>query len=677
MKKLFVTTALCTLLLLDPTALSADSKKAMSGSNPNGDSMMMDQPYQNKALLHLDGNFAYRNHDMKSSFLKDTKYKMATTFGIGGKSQITFKSDLDVGVMATLQYGPGLRGNDEWKFFKKVPDAAATTVTLGGTASFTGTGMQVPTGKPNLAINKYPVAAINAGATDDTLIAIGTVDTSSLTVTASTPSEVEMQKRKDGAFDLDLSQAFFYIRKGDRMNPYAFEFGKVADVTEIFGVRFNDIVAGADDYRFAVHSDVRVDNTVASAPGYQIGSDATFANFTGEIAGVTREKLYFKTYGSLYNEENSRYSPRINFISPSFHGLRAGVSYTPDGGDGMSRVNPFSSNKIKDTYNKKGIFPGDYEDIWSGGINYMFENDDFGLSLSAVGEYAEHELACNSDGSKCTQNYYDLKTFALSGMASWNNFSFFANYGNLGDAGQKRKIGDLDTGDYNKSSVDVTSKGIFKDYDSDAHTNIAVGTVKGAHVANTGTGDDELDLTTGTTGSLVDADGGYAEITRKKHETTYWSVGAAYKIDMTTLGVSYLRTETGQRDIYGGHAILDRVTGLATYQIHQGMTPYVEISWFQTKDKSTAVDTDVIESVRTNANSSTTLAAVRTGDNQIFKTDFDALKTKAGLSTGGAGTAAGLPNADKVKYLNQIGKFKKALTGQKGWILMAGVKFNF
>lgn len=504
--------------------------------------------------------------------------------------------------------------------------------------------------------------------------------------------KMDPEKRDLSTFDLSLSQAFFYIRKGERVNPYIFEFGKVADVAETFNIGFNNIMPGADDYRFTVHANIDTKMT-ESAPGWQVGADATFATLTGRIKGARREPLWFKTYAALYNESNYRYAPRVNFISPELAGFRFSASFTPDGGDGAV-FQPLSTNRISKSLTNQGIFAGDYENIWSGAANYTYEGSQFTTSISLVGEYAHHEKSCISAG-KCTQNYYDLRTYSLSGMLSWDNFSFFGAWGDLGKSGQRRNLGQLTDGSggtvnhYISSFTPITEEGTLKTY------NTVTGVVKsgtesglnsGGNIepygttltaapppANTLDANDRVasntidvhyDKAHENKGSVIAAQGGYAVIKRKKYETNYWTLGASYKIDNASFGASYFRSNAGQYDIYGGTGKLNRFTIITTYKIARGMAPYFEITWFNVTDESTAIEKSLIDSVGYTPSTSTSGSVAQADYNNLVQ-----------LANGGSGGAA--PSNKKVKYVNQVGLFKEPLKGNQGVIMITGIRFRF
>jgi hypothetical protein len=68
------------------------------------------------------------------------------------------------------------------------------------------------------------------------------------------------------------------------------------------------------------------------------------------------------------------------------------------------------------------------------------------------------------------------------------------------------------------------------------------------------------------------------------NNSEYWTLGGAYENGSTAFSVSYIQSRAAQEDIYGGVAELDNLVLSAEYKAAKGFTPFVEASFFSTKD---------------------------------------------------------------------------------------------
>ncbi|MDX1950077.1 MAG: porin [Rickettsiales bacterium] len=105
---------------------------------------------------------------------------------------------------------------------------------------------------------------------------------------------------------------------------------------------------------------------------------------------------------------------KITYYTPRFSGVQLGVSYTNDSGD------LGSANTLSGTQNA-----GQYDEVFSGGINFEQNFDGVDLALAAVGETGQAE----------TSTVNDLSAYSFGGKLGAEGFSVAGNWADLGDSG--------------------------------------------------------------------------------------------------------------------------------------------------------------------------------------------------------------------------------------------------
>ncbi len=104
---------------------------------------------------------------------------------------------------------------------------------------------------------------------------------------------------------------------------------------------------------------------------------------------------------------------KITYYTPRFSGVQLGVSYTNDTGD-LGTANSLSLRS-----------GSNYENVWSGGINFEQDFDGVEVGVAAVGETGEQESS--------TLN--DLNAYSVGAKVGTAGFSVAGNYSDLGDSG--------------------------------------------------------------------------------------------------------------------------------------------------------------------------------------------------------------------------------------------------
>ena len=169
---------------------------------------------------------------------------------------------------------------------------------------------------------------------------------------------------------------------------------------------------------------------------------------------------------------------RMNYQSPSFMGLKFGVSYSPAGyefdlskkfnketvivrymalpiGNYMKESNKIRIEQDKNFQTGKeitwfydffpvftrgsggecNIFGSKYEHILSGSVAFNYNYNDIKFSTSVVGEYAHPRLYFNAKDYQIYPLSYDLKGLSIGSVINYNNISFAGAYGYLGRSG--------------------------------------------------------------------------------------------------------------------------------------------------------------------------------------------------------------------------------------------------
>ena len=218
--------------------------------------------------------------------------------------------------------------------------------------------------------------------------------------------------------------------------------------------------------------------------------------------GLYSENVFRNNDNAVLNSEDykdfmNNLPLRINYQSPSFVGLRFGVSYAPTGyefdifskefskellhvvylhipfGNHMELKKPEGNdsritmdwiskqqqykqkktlailrvNKMRDLYSFFPVFTKDlsgkynvffgskYEHILSGSIAFNYDYNDIKFSTSVVGEYAHPRLYFNAKDYEIYPLSYDLKGLSVGSVINYNNISFASAYGYLGRSG--------------------------------------------------------------------------------------------------------------------------------------------------------------------------------------------------------------------------------------------------
>lgn len=144
--------------------------------------------------------------------------------------------------------------------------------------------------------------------------------------------------------------------------------------------------------------------SIARATGGIDGDDEFYimsSGITGTAAFLTHPDLPTADVGGIAED-----ATKITFYTPRISGFQLGLSYTPDEGDGGQFATRSETN-------------GDFENVFSAGLNYENTWDGVGLVAALVGETGESE-----DGST-----EDLGAWQGGLALTYAGFSVAASYG--------------------------------------------------------------------------------------------------------------------------------------------------------------------------------------------------------------------------------------------------------
>jgi outer membrane protein OmpU len=146
---------------------------------------------------------------------------------------------------------------------------------------------------------------------------------------------------------------------------------------------------------------------------------STFARATGGVDGDWYDFVTVPAAGFVQTPDllldmtgATEDATKITYYTPRFSGIQLGASYIPDTGD--TGQAPFSGD----------VNLGDAENVFVLGANYQGQWNNWGVALSATGEFGESESAALED----------LSTYALGGSVNVAGFTVGGSWADLGDS---------------------------------------------------------------------------------------------------------------------------------------------------------------------------------------------------------------------------------------------------
>lgn len=220
-------------------------------------------------------------------------------------------------------------------------------------------------------------------------------------------NDAEIQFRVDGKTDGGLGYGAVVELETNIVNdPNKGGDGDDADRTFIYleGDNFGRFELGGNSDAAA---GLKVDaSTIARATGGIDGGWYNFASIPTDGNFIVRPRLPV-AHGGVVTPGETENASKITYYTPKFSGIQLGVSYTPDSGE---------RGQLADLTD----VDGDFENIFSGGINYNRQINQVALGLSATFETAEYELAGD-----------DLESYALGANLGFAGFSLAGSWGDI------------------------------------------------------------------------------------------------------------------------------------------------------------------------------------------------------------------------------------------------------
>lgn len=118
-----------------------------------------------------------------------------------------------------------------------------------------------------------------------------------------------------------------------------------------------------------------------------------------------------------FTAEDTINATKITYYTPRWSGFQAGVSYTPSSGSRGQGSNVGGGNNLLASND------GSYESVWSGGVHWEGNFDQFGIALAVTGETGDATLPAQED----------LSAYQFGGNVTFAGFVVGGSYGDYSD----------------------------------------------------------------------------------------------------------------------------------------------------------------------------------------------------------------------------------------------------
>lgn len=300
------------------------------------------------------------------------------------------------------------------------------------------------------------------------------------------------------------------------------------DAMKVNGASLARATGGIDgDWKYWVHTDL--DGAVATSTG----TGLTTLAFAPALP-TSRDKSY---------EANAS---KVTYYTPTYHGFRAGVSFTPDTDQHGTVTNLKGLTKSYTSFSfPGGSNPGNlgsanntnsFTSVFQGGLSFKHKfSNKVGFKIAALGEVGEAKKYLSSGN---TVDRHDLRAYEIGAKVTYMGFGVAGSYGDWGKTGLAKTV--------------TTPAGV-------------VTPVSGAKA------------------------------------THYWTVGVNYVHHCYGMSFGYLSSENGGFGMTDVNAVAPAYSARkgkaqvysfgVDYKIAPGFMPYAEISQFNLKDKSNVLNT--------------------------------------------------------------------------------------
>lgn len=159
--------------------------------------------------------------------------------------------------------------------------------------------------------------------------------------------------------------------------------------------------------------------------------------------GMARKFVVAPTLPTYDDHDMVANAAKVTYYTPSYAGLKAGVSFTPDSqGHGTIAMQRTLAKKYHNpTLNIVDSMTDGYKNVVEGGIAYNGKFDKFGVKLSATGE-AGSAKKFNNLGANDTDvaHRHNLRAFQVGALVNYMGFGFGGSYGDWGKSGAVKEI---------------------------------------------------------------------------------------------------------------------------------------------------------------------------------------------------------------------------------------------
>lgn len=272
--------------------------------------------------------------------------------------------------------------------------------------------------------------------------------------------------------------------------------------------------------------------------GYgNFGKDENFeadANATVDQRVGRATALTFLQSANLPTNAVSRYglhaknANKITYYTPQWNGFMFGVSYTPDM-DAHGTVNRVGRQTKTFEGGDRAAVP--FRNVWEGGMHYQGQFNDVGIKASLLGQTGDAKKM-NLAGVPTTAAH-DLNAWEVGLNLNWQGWKFGGSYGSWGKSGQ------------------------WKIQPNGAALGAVVDTYAGNNIAG--------------------------------KETEYWTAGLGYENGPFGVSFTYFESHAGLYNQSGQNELRTFTLG-ADYKLAPGFMPYLDITHFEQKDRSTYTD---------------------------------------------------------------------------------------
>jgi outer membrane protein OmpU len=197
--------------------------------------------------------------------------------------------------------------------------------------------------------------------------------------------------------------------------------------------------------RVYLGSEDGVSDLVAGTAGHTVqvgawGTDGNNALRSFTVPGGMNTTLhYYQSHAGMTSDAN-----KIGYVTPSFGGFQAGISYTPDGNSGQAAgTNNGAAQKVTEIaagYN--GTF-GDVSLTVDG--SYGFGKDEAG---GAGGAFAVNSSTGAVTQGAITGDQEDIAAYQVGAMVGFAGFNVAGAWGDNDDSGCAKTVNNCDAGDY-------------------------------------------------------------------------------------------------------------------------------------------------------------------------------------------------------------------------------------